>query len=88
MGIVRHGTLVADTVATVSGDSSVGSVAVLNKDDTERIYIRADGTNPAVDGNDSYVVLPCSRRVLMVNADTITVKLISSGTPDYEVEFG
>lgn len=86
-----HGTLVADTVTTISdigtGIADVEQVDVLNRDGTAEIYFTVDGTDPTVEG-DNTEVLPAAIGALSVPVETTakpTVKLISSGTPKYSV---
>lgn len=93
-----HGTLVANTVATASvtadSDIQVSNVAteqstkveVLNRDGTAEIYFTVDGTTPTVGGTGCYV-LPAAIGAYSVEGvrGSVTVKLISAGTPAYSV---
>lgn len=88
MPAIRHGTLTADTVASVDLGVDVGEVDVCNVDGAAAIYFRVDGTNPTVAGNDSYVIpaaLGASARVPVTSDGNTVVKLISVGTPAYSI---
>ncbi len=93
MAFVRHGTLVADTVTSVTlPDRSISVVEVTNRDGAAEIYFlvqAADKTpvNPEVEGDDCEL-LPASMNSLEVNApdpSPAVVRMISSGTPTYSV---
>ncbi len=87
MATVRHVTLVADTVATVSLNVNAGRIEVLNRTGTAEVYFTTDGSAPTVGGNNCYV-LPAAISALEV-PDEISgmavVKLISVGTPSVSV---
>lgn len=85
-----HGTLAADVVATVILTQEARTVEVLNRDGAAEIYFTADGSTPAVGGDDCFV-LPAAIGSLEVTArgardDQTVVKLVSSGTPTYSVQ--
>jgi hypothetical protein len=84
----RHGTLVANTVTTVTFSANYSVVEFINVDGVSTIYFNIDtDTAPTVQGNDTYV-LPatiCSRTVGSDGKEATVVKLISSGTPKYSV---
>lgn len=79
MARIRH---VVAGVAASSVDLGIdtGAVGVLNRSTTGAdVFVRVDGTNPAVDGNDAFVVPAGARRVIPVSTDGNTiVKLIAS----------
>jgi hypothetical protein len=82
---VRHGALTANTVATVALPIDADTVEVVNRGDAD-IFFTINGTVPTVDGNDVEIVtagtaLEIDRRA----AGNVTVKLVSTGTPDYTV---
>ncbi len=87
MATVRHVTLVADTVATVSLNVNAGRVEVLNRTGAAEVYFTTDSSAPTVGGNNCHV-LPAAISALEV-ADEINglavVKLISEGTPAVSV---
>lgn len=85
----RHGTLTGGAVHPVTADADVGAMAVLNLDRTGLvIYVRGDGTDPVVEGDDSFAVPSGSRRVLPIDTDGLSeVRLICSGAAKYEVEW-
>ncbi len=93
MAYIRHGTLTAVTVATVTlDDRSYSTIEVLNRDGVDEIYfivLNASNvaTDPTVGGNDCEC-LPAAMSALEVltpDPPPYTVKLISSGTPDYSI---
>lgn len=82
----NYGTLTADTVATETVTGSHESVLVTCVG-TGPIYATVDGTAPTVQGDDTYVVPTGTSRVIEApRGSSVTVKLISAGTPDYGVE--
>ncbi len=99
MAAKSHGTLVAATVATVVVTASratgainqigLPGIEVVNRSGSAEIYFTVDGSTPTVGGEDCHV-LPaaiCAMSVPGVGS-TVTVKLISSGTPTYSVVGG
>lgn len=72
MARIRH---VVAGVAASSTDlgTDTGRVAVLNRHASSEVFVRVDGTNPAVDGDDAYVVPAGARRVIPVATDGNTV---------------
>lgn len=81
----KHVTLVAGTVTTVTLDPIyISQVEVMNRGDVE-VWVRLDGTNPAVEAEDSVVVPAKSFLTLPVSGSPVTVKLISTGTPKVSV---
>ena len=92
MAWVRHGTLTADTVATVTvPDRSFSSIEVMNRDGASEIYFLLNRPNESADptvGGDDCDVLPGATSTLEIDAPDpgpIAVKLISHGTPKYSV---
>jgi hypothetical protein len=85
----KTGTLVANTVTTVTLDGDFDAVDVTNVDGAAAIYIRLGGTAPAVGGGDENYGLPATafltRRIPSVESGPTVVKLISAGTPIYTV---
>lgn len=92
---VTSGTLVASTVDTVTFTAYYAGVSITNRDASAEIFVRADGVNPTVEGDDCYIVppgktvtvyngLPVADQSTGVNAGT-NVRLISSGTPKFTV---
>lgn len=87
MANIEHGTLVADTVTTVTLDSDAQEVEVLNRDGAAEIYFTVDGADPTVEGDDCQV-LPAAIGAVQVRAPgggVTDVKLISEGTPTFSV---
>jgi hypothetical protein len=88
---IRHGTLTANTVATVSLTRDLREVAVMHKGNVQDpIYVRCDGTAATVAGNDTYSVLPGQHRTIpriWSSGSPTAVSIISAGAVQYEVEF-
>lgn len=89
MAKVKHYTLVAATVQTVSTlDDGYNAVEVTNVDGASAVYFTTDGTTPTVAGDDCQV-LPAAISSLSVVERSAgaapTVKLISAGTPKVSV---
>lgn len=92
MARTKHGTLSASSVATQSltrpsGTRAVGVVRVINRG-ADDIYVSVDGSTPTVAGDDTWVVGAGAARLVEAGdaSGTVTVKLISAGTPAYSVE--
>lgn len=83
-------TLTANTVSTKTIDSGFDRIEVLNATGSAEVYFTVDGSTPTVGGAGCFV-LPATIAALEVIArDThgeksVTVKLISSGTPKVSV---
>jgi hypothetical protein len=90
MAEVRHGTLVATTVTTVTLGQDWDYLEVVNRNGTAEIYFTVGGATPTVGGADCEVVPAAIGAVeVKVNAAGPTVvKLISAGTPAYTVRGG
>ena len=94
----RHGTLTADTVATVSitGVTSLEGITVYNVDGTDEIYLTlahsgATAATPTVRGNGTIPLLAqlgfgfTQDYGIDPHSGAIQVKLISNGTPEYSI---
>lgn len=70
--MVRH---VASGIAVSSTDLGVdvGSVSILNLDPLAMVYVRVDGEDAVLEGDDSYAVPPGARRTLVVDTNGPTV---------------
>lgn len=79
-------TLSAATVATVTLTTNADHVDITNHG-AGVVYVRLDGTNPTVAGDDAAVILASTTRSF-ANFDSMdtVVKLISAGTPTVTVE--
>lgn len=86
----QHGTLVGSTVTTVTFSDVGSGFRIQNRDSAggDGLFYTLDGVDPTVGGAGSVYVPPGGTDQWPTdNADTeVTVKLISSGTPDYSVE--
>lgn len=89
---VRHGTLTANTAATVTVAGGRQEVGVTHKNPaaTDPIYARADGTAATIAGNDTFTILPGMTRWIPrprnLTGTNTNVSLISAGANPYEVE--
>lgn len=84
MARIKHGTLVADTVATVSLTGSHSAIEIMNVNGAAAIYFRTDGEDPEVAGDDCEVIPAAMGAAMAVDpGDTASVKMISAGTPMY-----
>lgn len=84
---IKSGTLTGGAVTTVSITHHNNAVEVVNRTQTGAIWVRVDGTNPTVAGDDCYVVLG-ARRIPVPGPDITAadVRLISADALDYTVE--
>jgi hypothetical protein len=91
----QSGTLVADTVTTIKFPQYFWNLVVVNRSTNQEIWVRTDGEDPAVAGDDSFPVLPQTQQafsngvlsqepVVRTGGGTM-VSIISSGTPAYTV---
>lgn len=84
---VHDKTLVANTVDTVTFADDLEALEVLS-DGNAAIYFTVDGSDPTVGGNNTYK-LPAVAAVQSISriptSGPTTVKLISKGTPTYDV---
>ncbi len=94
MPFVRHGTLTANTVATVTVTGNPSAVVIINRNALADIYVSYDGTaapaNPTVGGNDFDVVPSAVGAGIVIadidrRTDTNVVKLISSSATSYTI---
>lgn len=86
--IIRHGTLVASTISTVTFPSDVLQLEIINRSGSAEIYYTVDGSAPTVGGND-VPVLPaaiCVDKTISPGSGATVIKLISSGTPTYTIK--
>lgn len=82
-----HHTLVALTVDVLTFTQTCGTFVVFNRGAASDIYMRMDGTNPTVAGDDTYFIPPNQdRRFSPPDAGNAVVRLISAGTPPYSLE--
>lgn len=87
MAEIEHGTLVANTMATVTLDHDFAQVEVLNRDGAAEIFFTVDGPAPVIEADDCQC-LPAAIGALQLPASVgnqTVVRLISSGTPKYSV---
>lgn len=91
----ESGSLTANTVTTVKFPQYFWNLIVVNRGADQEIWVRTDGNNPSVGGDDCFPVLPMQsitfsngvlsqEPVVRVGGGT-QVSLISSGTPPYTV---
>jgi hypothetical protein len=87
MARIKHGTLTANTAASVQLDPYGEAIEVVNVDGADAIYFTVDGTT-AVIGADDTEVVPATIAALRVGTagdQPYTVSMISAGTPKYSV---
>jgi hypothetical protein len=83
----KSGTLVANTVTPVAVLNCFPGINVVNRSGSGTIWVRLDGVDPTVAGDNCFPVLGVRYfSVPAANADKITVKLISTAALDYTVE--
>lgn len=83
----KHAVLTADTADDVTLTSTVGLVRITNRAGAGELYVRVDGTAPAVGADESYVVLPGQTRPFnMSGAADQVVGVIASLPLAYSVE--
>jgi hypothetical protein len=88
---IRHITLTANQVATVSVEGDYDYVAVLHRGNVETdLWVASPGTgDPVADGDDCYLVLAGTQRVIprpgVVGASS--VRLLCTQAAKVEVEF-
>lgn len=83
----KHATLGAATVDTINFTTRHYVVTITNLTAATVIYGTLSGADPTVGGDDTFVVLPGAPRELdFIGGGISQVKLISSGTPEYNVE--
>jgi hypothetical protein len=80
----KAGALVAAAVTIVDVFTWNGGVWVQNRDATAEMWVRLDGTDPTVAGDDCFLVQPGGRNFPTGNG-VVRVRMISSGTPSYAV---
>lgn len=88
---IRHGVLTPNVVKFVSaGPSKITTVRVLNVTGTERIYVRADETDPAAPWDGCEVIPPAVGWVTLrvdSSGNNPGVRMVSPGSPEYCVKF-
>lgn len=86
MASTAHGTLTANTVKTVTVDPGWAGIVVVNRSMTGVIWVRLDGTNPAIEAADSYAVFGARSFRLGKRNAPVTVKMLSADALKYTVE--
>lgn len=85
----KSGTLVTNTPVSVPITNAYpDGIYVVNRSQTGQIWVRLDGTDPTVAGDDCFVVLGARYfpNPWSAAAENVTVKLISNAALDYTVE--
>lgn len=86
--MVRHRTA-GVAAANVDLGVDVGSVAVLNRSTTGAdVFVRTDGTNPTVEGDDCFVVPAGARRTILAegNGNTVVRYIATAAGVKIEIE--
>lgn len=88
---VRHVTLTANTPATVALNRDLREIGFLHKANVvDPIYVRTDGVDAVVAGDDTYCILPGQQRWvprIWSQSMPTSVSIISLGAVDVEVEY-
>lgn len=81
--------LVADEVQTITFSNNIGAVQVIS-DGAAAVYYTVDGTDPTVDGTNTFELpagsVSVDERTTVNTVAGDVVKLISSGTPSIRVQ--
>lgn len=90
MSIAKSGTLTPNVVETVSievtATGAANAVGILNRSESNAIWVRLDGKDPEVEGDDSFPVMNYRLFDARAGFTTVTVKMISDTALDYTVE--
>lgn len=91
----QSGTLVATEVTTIKFPQYFWNLVVVNRSSNQEIWVRTDGEDPTVAGDDCFPVLPqqsvtfsngsLSQEPVVRTGGGTQVSIISSGTPPYTV---
>lgn len=91
----KSGTLVATEVTTIKFPQYFWNLVVVNRSSNQEIWVRSDGEDPTVAGDDCFPVLPqqsiafsngsLSQEPVVRTGGGTQVSIISSGTPTYTV---
>lgn len=85
----KHGTLVSNTVTTLTFTRDCTTIAVWSTStgDADRVYFTIDGTTPTVKGDNTYLASWGGQSTIIdaVGTGAPVVKLIATGTPGYSV---
>lgn len=85
---VQNGTLNANELITVHIARHGGKLTVINRSSVGAIWVRNDGDDPVVEGENCFPVLPMGQRdfdVASPAAEPAQIKLIADGALDYSV---
>jgi hypothetical protein len=81
----KHATLTANVVDTVSLSEDFDSVEVVNRGSAE-LYFTAEGQQPAIGGDNTYIVMPGGGVTMQPATNNLTVvKLVSPAATAYSV---
>jgi hypothetical protein len=84
-----HGTLSANTVASVSITPGSEGIVVVNRTLSGEIWVRIDGVDPQIAGDGSYVVIGAREFPMSltdVRKGTVNVRLISDAVRQFSAE--
>lgn len=85
MANAKHGTLTGSAVTAVAVVADLNGLQIVNRTQTGAIYVRLDGVDPTVAGDDCFVVLG-ARHFPTGRTGSIDVRMISSDNLAYSVE--
>lgn len=90
MAKAKSGTLdpgiVTEVTVTVDPFGGNRGVGITNRTGTGEIWVRIDGEDPIVEGDDCYIVIAVRELETPTGASSITVKLLSNDAISYTVE--
>jgi hypothetical protein len=89
MAKTTHGTLSANSVASVSITPGYEGIVVVNRTLSGEIWVRIDGVDPGVGADGSYVVIGAREFPMSlsdVRKGTINVRLVSDAVRQFSVE--
>jgi hypothetical protein len=82
----KTATLVASTVDTVTfTDAGQHGIVIVNRSTTKNIHFRLDGVDPALDGDECYMVAATGYAFFTWRTAITEVRLISDGAQKYTV---
>jgi hypothetical protein len=85
MARIKHGTLTANNVSTVTVDAFTSQITIVCRTLSAEIFYTVDGSTPTVGGDDNYLCLGSRVVPTPTYTSPTTVKLISTSNPNYSV---
>lgn len=85
MARIKHGTLTANTVTTLTIDSFTSQITVVCRTNGAELFFTIDGTQPGIGADDSYLCVGSRAVPTLMYASSTIVKLISASAASYSV---